>query len=149
MKKLIVSCLFFSSIASATEYGKVHAVTPSYKDVTVPQQHCTQYQEKSNRFNYGTIIGAVGGGMIGKQIGDGGINAAATFIGTGIGAIVGQEMASKGYETKQHCSTVYKTRTEAIGYNVTVNYKGMLIPTQLKYNPGLGSLIPVNVTAGE
>lgn len=149
MKKLILSCLFFSSIASATEYGRVHAVSPAYKDITVPQQYCTQYQEKSNRFNYGTIIGAVGGGLIGKQIGDGGINAATTFIGTGIGAIVGQEIGSRGYETKQQCSTVYKTHTEAVGYNVTVNYNGMLIPTQLKYNPGLGSLIPVTITPGE
>ena len=115
MKKLIVSCLFFSSIASATEYGRAHAVTPAYKDVTVPQQYCTQYQEKSNRFNYGTIIGAVGGGMIGKQIGDAGINATVTFIGTGIGAIVGQEIGSKGYETKQQCSTVYKTYTYISG----------------------------------
>lgn len=149
MKKLIVSCLFFSSIASATEYGRVQSVTPSYKDVTVPQQHCTQYQEKSSRFNYGTIVGAIAGGMIGKQIGDGGTNAIATLIGTGAGAIIGQEVASKGYETKQQCGTVYKTHTEAVGYNVTVNYKGVLIPTHLKYNPGLGSLIPVTITSGE
>ena len=149
MKKLLLVTLFVSSVAQATEYGTVKTVEPSYIDVTVPQQWCTQVQEKSSGFNAGTVIGGVAGGIIGNQVGKGGGNAVATAIGTGVGAIVGQDLGNRGYETRQQCSTVYKTHREVRGYNVTVNYKGSTIPAYLNYNPGIGSYIPVIITVGE
>lgn len=148
MKKLLLA-LMVSTSAFATEYGTVNSVTPSYRDVTVPQQYCTQYQEKSTGLNAGTVIGGVAGGIIGHQVGKGGGNAIATAIGTGVGAIVGQDLGNRGYETKQQCSTVYKTHREADGYNVTVNYRGVTIPAYMSYNPGLGSRIPVTITVGD
>lgn len=149
MKKLLLASLFLCTAAQATEYGVVRTVEPSYRDVTVPQQWCTQVQEKSNGFNAGTVIGGVAGGIIGHQVGRGGGNAIATAIGTGVGAIVGQDLGNRGYETRQQCSTVYKTHRESIGYNITVNYRGTIIPAYLNYNPGVGSRIPVIVTVGE
>jgi uncharacterized protein YcfJ len=149
MKKLLLVTLFVSSVAQATEYGTVKTVEPSYIDVTVPQQWCTQVQEKSSGFNAGTVIGGVAGGIIGNQVGKGGGNTIATAIGTGVGAIVGQDLGNRGYETRQQCSTVYKTRRELSGYNATINYKGITIPAYLNYNPGVGSQVPVTIIVGE
>lgn len=149
MKKLLLATLFLSSMANAVEYGTVSSVEPSFIDITRPQQVCTQTQERSSGFNAGTVIGGVAGGIIGHQVGRGGGNAIATAIGTGVGAIVGQDLGNRGYETRQQCSTVYKTHREANGYNVIVNYKGSTIPAYLNYNPGVGSRIPVTITVGE
>jgi uncharacterized protein YcfJ len=153
MKKVLFSLLFISSVASATEYGIVKRVTPLHNMVTAPTQNCQQVTEHvppSNNINIGTVVGAVGGNIIGKQIGSGGTNAIATFIGTGTGAILGHRMAqSDGYQTKTVCTTNYYNGSRVHGYNVVVDYKGRLISSYLNYNPIIGSQIPVNFKVGE
>jgi uncharacterized protein YcfJ len=153
MKKVLFSLLFISSVAAATEYGIVKRVTPLHNMVTTPTQNCQQVSEyvpQSNNINIGTVIGAVGGNIVGKQIGTGGTNAIATFIGTGTGAILGHRMAqSDGYQTKTVCAANYHNGSKVHGYNVVVDYKGRLISSYLNYNPNVGSQIPVNFKVGE
>lgn len=95
IKKLILLTLIFSSIVSA-------------KEVTVPEQHCVIVKERSPQLNIGTVLGGVAGAAIGSQIGSNGNNAIATYIGTGIGAMISHDIGNKPRE-RQECSTVYKT----------------------------------------
>jgi uncharacterized protein YcfJ len=153
MKKVLFGLLFISSAAFATEYGTVKRVSPLHNMATTPVESCkqvTEYVPPSNNINIGTIIGGVGGNIIGKQIGTGGTNAIATYIGTGTGAIFGHRMAqSDGYQTKTVCTTNYHNGSKVHGYNVVVDYKGRLISSYLNYNPIIGSQIPVNFKVGE
>lgn len=54
--------------------------------------------------NNGTLIGAVGGGLVGNAIGK---NTTGTLIGAGAGAVAGHEIA-KSRAKKKRCHYVYR-----------------------------------------
>ena len=60
-------------------YGSVHAI-----DLIRPEQH--------NGIGVGAIAGAVIGGLIGHQVGEGNGNTAATVIGAAGGALIGHQI---------------------------------------------------------
>jgi hypothetical protein len=53
--------------------------------------------------NNGTLIGAVGGGLVGNAIGK---NTTGTLVGAGVGAVAGHEIAKNRAEKK--CRYVYR-----------------------------------------
>jgi uncharacterized protein YcfJ len=64
--------------------------------------------KKSN--NKGTVIGAVGGGLLGNVVAGHGNKTAGTVIGAGVGAVAGHEVAKRNNEKKpnQECHYEYR-----------------------------------------
>ncbi|MGH6909905.1 MAG: glycine zipper 2TM domain-containing protein [Phenylobacterium sp.] len=64
--------------------------------------------KKSN--NKGTVIGAVGGGLLGNVVAGHGNKTAGTVIGAGVGAVAGHEVARHNNEKKpnQECHYEYR-----------------------------------------
>ena len=57
--------------------------------------------------NNGTLIGAVGGGLLGNAVAGHGNKTGGTLIGAGVGAVAGHEVA-KSRAKKRHCHYVYR-----------------------------------------
>lgn len=142
MKKFIF-LLFFSMAAMAQDYGIVKDVRPLYRVINTPIESCEEYKRSNSSLNIGTVVGGLAGGLIGNQIGTNGTNAVATFIGTGVGAIIGQKAASRNY-SETRCTTTYRTQNKLTNYKVDINYKGSTVSTILNYRPIVGTQIPVN-----
>lgn len=64
--------------------------------------------KKSN--NKGTVIGAVGGGLLGNAIAGDGNRTAGTVVGAGVGAVAGHEVAKRNNAKKpnQECHYEYR-----------------------------------------
>lgn len=64
--------------------------------------------KKSN--NKGTVIGAVGGGLLGNVVAGHGNKTAGTVIGAGVGAVAGHEVAKRNNAKKpnQECHYEYR-----------------------------------------
>jgi outer membrane lipoprotein SlyB len=56
--------------------------------------------------NTGTVVGAVGGGLLGNAIGG---DTGSTLVGAGVGAVAGHQIA-KGAAKKKHCHYEYRYR---------------------------------------
>ena len=57
--------------------------------------------------NNGTLIGAVGGGLLGHTVAGHGNKTGGTLIGAGVGAVAGHEIA-KSNAKKKNCHYVYR-----------------------------------------
>lgn len=77
-------------------YGSVQAIDPIRHD-----------QESGSSIGLGAIAGAVVGGLIGYQVGEGKNNTAATVIGAAGGALIGHELEKR-------------TQTQADQYRLTI-----------------------------
>jgi outer membrane lipoprotein SlyB len=60
-----------------------------------------------NKANTGTVIGAVGGGLLGHTVAGHGDKTAGTLIGAGAGAVAGHEIA-KSNAKKKRCHYEYR-----------------------------------------
>ena len=65
---------------------------------------CNSKEAVRRNANNGTLIGAVGGGLVGNAIGD---NTTGTLIGAGAGAVAGHQIA-KNRAQKKRCHYVYR-----------------------------------------
>ena len=64
---------------------------------------CKNVKKKANQ---GTVIGAVGGGLLGNVVAGNGAKTEGTLIGAGVGAVAGHEIAKKN--AKRKCHYVYR-----------------------------------------
>ena len=55
--------------------------------------------------NTGTVVGAVGGGLVGNALSHGGGKTGGTLIGAGVGAVAGHEIAK---HNDKHCHYEYR-----------------------------------------
>ena len=108
------------------------------KDVTVTKQRPVKDQ---NRIA-GKAIGALVGGVLGNQVGGGNGKKAATVLGAVAGGFAGDRVQnnlqkSNTYTTvEQQCNTVYDTRTEVIGYDITYRLKDQQQVVRMSFDPG-------------
>lgn len=65
---------------------------------------CKSVKHKANN---GTIIGAVGGGLLGHTVAGHGDKTAGTLVGAGVGAVAGHEIA-KSNAKKKNCHYEYR-----------------------------------------
>lgn len=127
------------------EVVKTEAVT---KQVQVPHEECHDetvvYQrpvQDQNRIA-GKAIGAVIGGVLGHQVGGGKGKKAATVVGAVAGGYAGdkvQDNMQKGdtyTAVEQRCNTVYETRTNTIGYDVTYLLDDKEAVVRMSFDPG-------------
>lgn len=55
--------------------------------------------------NTGTVVGAIGGGLVGNALSHGGGKTGGTLIGAGVGAVAGHEIAKRN---SRHCHYVWR-----------------------------------------
>lgn len=66
---------------------------------------CKDVKKSANK---GTVIGAVGGGVLGNVVAGDGNRTAGTLIGAGVGAVAGHEVAKNNAKKKQECHYEYR-----------------------------------------
>ncbi|MFK8053686.1 MAG: glycine zipper 2TM domain-containing protein [Woeseiaceae bacterium] len=129
-------------------YARVLDVKPLIRTISVevPVRECyerpVRYETRRRDGVGRTIAGAIIGGVIGNQFGDGGGRDAMTALGTVIGAAAandGQRAESQvRTRTERFCETryEYETRDRVEGYRVTYRYKGETYTTRTESDPG-------------
>lgn len=142
-------------------WADVLRVDPVYEEIesTRPRQEC--YEEdvgvRDTRGNNtaGTIFGAIVGGALGNQVGNGDGRKAATIAGAVIGGAVGNSAARRddyyGVQPETRCRTVSEVYTERriVGYDVQYRYRGDVFLSQLDYDPGERMRVRVSVSPAE
>lgn len=123
------------------EQGRVISSTPVVQQVAVPRQVCQDQTVTvpGQKSGAGALIGGIAGGAMGNAIGNGNGRALATVIGLMGGAIVGDRIEGGGQprtQTVQQCGTqtIYENRT--VAYDVTYEYAGRQYRTQMPQDPG-------------
>ena len=66
---------------------------------------CKNVKKKATN---GTIIGAVGGGLLGNVVAGHGNKTGGTIIGAGVGAVAGHEIAKSNAKKNQKCHYEYR-----------------------------------------
>lgn len=132
-----------------TEVAQVISSIPVIQQVAVPRQVCNTQQVvvEQPKSGAGAAMGAIAGGAVGNQIGDGSGRAVATIVGIIGGAMLGDRIEGSPAPRAQErtvCTTqtVYENRT--IGYNVTYEYAGRRYQIQLPNDPG--PTLPIQVS---
>lgn len=141
--------LLSTASVQAQVYGNVISSTAIQKQVPVTKQVCTEQQVvvQQPKSGAGTIMGGIAGGTIGNSIGKGDGNALATVIGIVGGAMIGDKIeGEKAPRTQivQNCTnqTVYETRIT--GYHVEYEYGGRRYSIEMPRDPG--PTIPLQVS---
>jgi uncharacterized protein YcfJ len=141
----LAGCLLLSGVplarAQSAEMGRVISSVPVMQQVAVPRQVCHQEQvvTPGQKSGAGAVMGGIAGGAIGNQIGDGSGRAVATVIGLVGGAMLGNRLESGGApqtQTVQRCHTQTVYETQAVGYQVTYEYAGRQYTVQMPQDPG-------------
>lgn len=137
------------SAANAQEMAPVVSSTPVIQQVTVPRQVCseTPVAVQRQRSGAGAVIGAIAGGMLGSQVGNGSGQAAATAIGMIGGAMLGDQI--EGYPAPvvrpvNSCTQQVTYENRVVGYNVVYAYAGRQYTTRMNSDPG--SHITLHIT---
>jgi len=132
---------FACASTQAQEVGKVISSTPIIQQVAVPRQVCSTQQvvTEGQKSGAGAAMGAIAGGAIGNNVGQGSGRAAATMLGLFGGAILGDKIegpSAPEVRNVQNCSTqtVYENRTMA--YNVVYEFAGKQYTVQMPQDPG-------------
>ncbi|MBU3647752.1 MAG: hypothetical protein FGM56_06715 [Limnohabitans sp.] len=149
MKKTSLTALLLITLTSALsavsvqaqEVGKVISSTPIIQQVAVPRQVCNNEQvvTQGQKSGAGAAMGAIAGGAIGNNMGQGSGRAAATMLGLFGGAILGDKIEGPGtpeVRNVQNCSQqmFYENRTMA--YNVVYEFAGKQYTVQMPQDPG-------------
>ncbi len=141
--------LLSTASVQAQVYGNVISSTAIQKQVPVTKQVCTEQQVvvQQPKSGAGTIMGGIAGGTIGNSNGKGDGNALATVIGIVGGAMIGDKIeGEKAPRTQivQNCTnqTVYETRIT--GYHVEYVYGGRRYSIEMPRDPG--PTIPLQVS---
>lgn len=120
------------------------------------------YRGDDRNSKTGIVVGALVGGALGNQVGQGDGKKAATVAGAVIGGMIGNDIAkdNKQYEyrddnnTVRRCRTVYdNTNNSRYGnydsYRVTYRYAGQTYTAYTDYRPGRTMRVVVNVRPQE
>lgn len=123
------------------EQGRVVSSTPVIQQVAVPRQVCQDEQVSvpGQKSGAGAVMGGIAGGAMGNAIGNGGGRAAATVIGLVGGAILGDRIeggSASRIETVRHCGTQTFYENQTVAYDVVYEYAGRQYRTQMAQDPG-------------
>jgi len=166
MKTAIVLALGLITLPAVTMAGvafydkaKVISTAAIYETVEVaqPEQRCwneqVRHERAGRRGSYTpTIAGAIVGGVVGNQFGNGRGKDVMTVAGALLGASVGHDISrTRGRRsylvTERRCETVtrYVEEERQVGYRVKYRYRGRVFTTRTEDRPGKHLRIRVNV----
>ncbi|MES2672878.1 MAG: glycine zipper 2TM domain-containing protein [Pseudomonadota bacterium] len=129
-------------------YAEVVDAVPVIKKVKVPRKECHdetvvhQREVKDQNRIAGKAVGAILGGVLGHQVGNGNGKKVATVAGAVAGGYAGDRVQNNmqkkdTYTTvEQRCNTVYSTREDITGYDVTYRLKDKEDTVRMSYDPG-------------
>ncbi|KAA0261130.1 glycine zipper 2TM domain-containing protein [Hafnia alvei] len=135
-------------------YAQVLSATPIHESVKTPRQQCRNVTvthrrpvQDENRIT-GSVLGAVAGGVLGHQIGNGRGKDVATVVGALGGGYAGNQVQGAMQNndtytsTQQRCSTVYDKSQKLLGYDVTYKIGDQQGRVRMDKDPG--TQIPVD-----
>jgi len=95
-------------IASALAATSVAIAAVPAADARQPHRVwvCRSDSHTRHAANTGTVVGAVGGGLLGNAVSHGGGKTGGTLIGAGVGAVAGHQIAKQ--HAKRDCHWVYR-----------------------------------------
>lgn len=151
MKKIYITCLLMAvaTVSSAQEMGRVLSTTPIITQVVVPKQVCTNQtvQTQGQNTGIGGVTGLAVGAAIGNRFGKGDGRTGATILGAVGGAIIGNQIEANNSAPQtqniQQCYTENQYENRTSGYNVVYEYAGFKYSVQLSNDPG--RYIPLQV----
>lgn len=140
-------------------WADVLRVDPIY-DVAraaAPRQECYDQQvtRADNSHTGGTVLGAIVGGALGNQVGNGDGRKAATIAGVVAGGAIGNQVSRAhdrsytGTETRCRMVSDYPPQRRIAAYDVEYRYRGEVYVSRLGYDPGERLRVRVNVTPAE
>ncbi|QKZ03285.1 MULTISPECIES: glycine zipper 2TM domain-containing protein [Pseudomonas] len=144
----------YSLVKSGPEYADVLAVEPINQQIKTPRKECHDVAVTHRRAVQdqhqvaGTVLGAVGGGLLGHMVGGGKGKTLATVAGAVGGGYAGnkvQEHMQNGdtyTTTESRCTTVNDVSDKTVGYNVKYELNGKVAQVRMDRDPG--SKIPVD-----
>lgn len=130
------------------DHATVVNTVPVTKEIKIPREEChdetvvRQKEVKDTNRIAGKAIGAVVGGVLGHQVGGGSGKKVATVAGAVAGGYAGDRvqdnMQKKNTYTtiEKVCNTVYETKEEITGYDVTYRLKNAESVVRMSYDPG-------------
>ena len=135
------------------DFAQVLSVTPVTEEVRTPREECEnvvvtkQEPVKDEHKVAGTVLGAVGGALIGDAIGGGGKNTSAKIVGAAAGGYAGNRTQNRMQEsdtyqeTERRCRTVEDVGERTVGYDVQYKLREETGQVRMDYDPG--GAIPV------
>ena len=140
--------------STGPRYAQVLSATPIHESVKTPRQQCRNVTvthrrpvQDENRIA-GSVLGAVAGGVLGHQIGNGRGKDVATVVGALGGGYAGNQVQGSMHNndtyttTQQRCSTVYDKSQKLLGYDVTYKIGDQQGRVRMDKDPG--TQIPVD-----
>lgn len=140
--------------STGPRYAQVLSATPIHESVKTPRQQCRNVTvthrrpvQDENRIT-GSVLGAVAGGVLGHQIGNGRGKDVATVVGALGGGYAGNQVQGAMQNndtytsTQQRCSTVYHKSQKLLGYDVTYKIGDQQGRVRMDKDPG--TQIPVD-----
>ena len=140
--------------STGPRYAQVLSATPIHESVKTPRQLCRNVTvthrrpvQDENRIT-GSVLGAVAGGVLGHQIGNGRGKDVATVVGALGGGYAGNQVQGAMQNndtytsTQQRCSTVYDKSQKLLGYDVTYKIGDQQGRVRMDKDPG--TQIPVD-----
>jgi uncharacterized protein YcfJ len=92
-------------IATATLVCSALAVAAAPMSAEAASRHRVKVCQGGGNANTGTVVGAVGGGLLGNALSHGGGKTGGTLIGAGVGAVAGHQIAKNH---GRRCHYVYR-----------------------------------------
>lgn len=138
-----ISALGAFPVSAADILARVLSSTPVVQRVAVPRQVCNNQPMfyPSPTTGAGAVMGALAGGAVGNAIGSGGSGdgrALATVIGLVGGAVIGDRIENTGAQAQyvQQCRTQTGYEHQTSHYDVVYEYQGARYQTQMSSDPG-------------
>lgn len=128
--------------ASFEDNARVLGVQEKLSQSNNRHQVCDGDQATSGGPGVGTLIGAVAGGLLGAQVGQGNGRVAASAGGAVVGALAGNKLENN--QGGRNCYMADDYQSRVIGYNVTYEYQGRTF-TDFFQNAPSGDNIKVRV----
>jgi uncharacterized protein YcfJ len=147
MKKTTIALLlcfaFSANAASFEDSARVLSVQEKTTQSNNRHQVCDGDQATSSGPGVGTLIGAVAGGLLGAQVGQGNGRVAASAGGAVVGALTGNHLENNN-QGGRNCYMADDYQTRVVGYNVSYEYQGRTF-TDFFQNAPNGDTIKVRV----
>lgn len=131
--------------ASNEDYARVISVQERFTQGT-SQRVCSNepVANAGSSYGAGTAIGAIAGGLLGSQVGNGNGRVVAAAGGAVVGALSGNYLENRNGSTEPRCRYV-ETAGRPAGYLVTYEYAGRQYTDTFTYPPE-GDSVRVRVT---
>jgi uncharacterized protein YcfJ len=139
----------------APSFARVIASTPVVETERVAREVCRDEQVvrqkpvQDEKRVAGTALGAIVGGVLGNQVGDGDGQKIATAAGAIAGGVAGSKIQKRVQQgntetvTEKRCETVYDMKEKTVGWDVRYSIGDQVQSVRMDSDPGVGAQLPL------